>query len=495
MKNNIFIFGASGLLGRSIFKIFNLEYKVYGTYNFNNFKNLINFNYYKQKVVELKEFFVIQKINIIVNCIAERNVDICEKDWNISKKLNIEFLEDLIKICEELNVKLVHISTDYIYDGNNPPYSNISIPNPIQNYGISKLIGEYRIKNILNNFIIIRVPVLYSNEQKCLLESSPFQNIKLALDLSLNNKKIDNYNIRFPTNTEDVALFLLNHIDDIGCFNFSSINGLTKYDIIIKSCNILKLNYERFIPYNDKCKYRPVNTCFEYIFDCKYNFENDLFNILKTKYHDTFNPKEFLFLLDLDGTLLDTDIIHYDAYKKTFLELNIDIEFTEEIFFNLINHNNINIFLKENLDVKIISDAKKIKKQNMLENTKINTIYNSEIFIDFLIKNNYNYCVVTNTNNEIVEHYKKYNSTFSKIKNIITREDYINPKPNKECWDTALEKYYKGEKYIIGIENTSAGYESLKNITNYIYILKSIPINYDMDTYLFDNYKQILREK
>lgn len=491
-KNKIFIFGASGLLGRSIFKIFNRTNNIFGTYNNTEFKNLIKFNYYNTKVDSLKEFFIDEKINIIVNCVAERNIDICEKDWNLSFKLNIEFVEELIKICKELNIKLVHISTDYIYDGNNPPYSSISIPNPIQNYGISKLIAEYRIKNSLTNYIIIRVPVLYSNEQKFLMESSPLQNAKLALDLSLNNKKIDNYNIRFPTNTEDVAIFLLSHINDFGVFNFSNNKGMTKYDIVSKACNILNVSHNRFIPFNDRCKTRPINTCFENNFDCIYNFYDDLLNILKNKCHPKFNSKDFLFLIDLDGTLLDTDIVHYNAYKKTFMELNIDIEFTEIIFYNLINSNKMEDFLLKNIDTSKICTVKKIKKQKMFETLEINNIHNSEIFINFLIDNNYNYCVVTNTSNDIVEHYKKSNPNISKIKNIITREDYVNPKPNKECWETALEKYSKGEKYIIGIENTLSGYNSLKSITNYIYILKSLPIEYNMDTYLFNNYVQIM---
>ena len=161
MEENIFIFGASGLLGRSIFKIFKNNHTVYGTYSTNIFDSLIKFNYNEESIDVLKTFFIEKKINIIINCIAERNIDICERYWNKAFKLNVQFLEELIIICKELNIKLVHISTDYIYDGNKPPYSHNSIPNPIQNYGITKLISEYRIQNSLNNFIIIRVPVIF----------------------------------------------------------------------------------------------------------------------------------------------------------------------------------------------------------------------------------------------------------------------------------------------------------------------------------------------
>ena len=149
-------------------------------------------------------------------------------------------------------------------------------------------------------------------------------------------------------------------------------------------------------------------------------------------------------------------------------------------------------FLIKNVPKEMIITLKKMKYKKMMEVKEIDTICGSEIFINYLIENKYNYCVVTNTTSEIVNHYKKHNQLISKIENIITREDYKESKPSDECWKVALIKYNKDEKYIIGIENTLSGYESLKSVTNYIYILKSLPIIYSMDTYLFDNYKQII---
>ena len=67
-------------------------------------------------------------------------------------------------------------------------------------------------------------------------------------------------------------------------------------------------------------------------------------------------------------------------------------------------------------------------------------------------------------------------------------------KPESECWIKAINKYYKNEKFIIGIENTYAGYKSLKNITDHIYIVKNKNIDYtDIDTFLFDDYNQIIK--
>ena len=57
-----------------------------------------------------------------------------------------------------------------------------------------------------------------------------------------------------------------------------------------------------------------------------------------------------------------------------------------------------------------------------------------------------------------------------KLTNWISKDDYVNRKPNPECYNLAISKYYNNEKFIIGIENTIAGYNALKNITNIIYL-------------------------
>lgn len=69
-------------------------------------------------------------------------------------------------ICNKLNIKFIHISTDYVFDGLSQPNYPESVKNPLQNYGISKLISEYRVINNCNNYVIIRTPVLYSKLSK-----------------------------------------------------------------------------------------------------------------------------------------------------------------------------------------------------------------------------------------------------------------------------------------------------------------------------------------
>ena len=84
------------------------------------------------------------------------------------------------------------------------------------------------------------------------------------------------------------------------------------------------------------------------------------------------------------------------------------------------------------------------------------------------------------------------------IKNWVTRNDYTNAKPDGECYELAKQKYYKDEQYIVGIENTLVGYNSIKNITDCVYIITNKnEYEYDeikkKDVYIINDFLDILQ--
>jgi beta-phosphoglucomutase-like phosphatase (HAD superfamily) len=159
-------------------------------------------------------------------------------------------------------------------------------------------------------------------------------------------------------------------------------------------------------------------------------------------------------LIDLDGTLVNSENQHYECYKE-LIGLSKD-DFDSKNQYNNFNYDNEIKIKKDELFQTKIKDIKLIN--GALE------------FITFIINNNINYCIVTNTNKNNVRLYKEHLPILSKLTNWITREDYINKKPDSECYHLAISRYCKNEKFIIGIENTIAGYEALKKITDIIYI-------------------------
>jgi len=450
----ILVCGASGLLGKEICNKLELEKINYiGTYN----KNKINkSNYYNFD--EIDNLIINEKPTIIINCIVNRLVDECENNWNEIKKINIHIAEKLSKY----NIKIIHISTDYVFDGNKSPYYDNSITNPIQNYGMSKLLSELRVINNANNYLIIRVPVLFTDNYDNLNENAISQICKKMMDLTIPIIKEDDICIRRPVYIPILANFIYDCIikNYEGIYHFyNPIDKTTKYKMALEIKKIINKNNILIEP-NYEIGNRPYDTELrdnKYDITNYYKDNNNLSNLLNkcfSRYYHHTNLNDCFLLIDLDGTLINSEEQHYECYKEL-------IKLSKEDFDNK-NQNNILDFGNE---IK--------KRKDELFKTKIKDIklMNGAFeFITFIINNNINYCIVTNTNINNVKLYQEYLPILGKLTNWISREDYINKKPNPECYNLAISKYYKNEKFIIGIENTIAGYEALKNITNIIYL-------------------------
>ncbi|MDA9997929.1 dTDP-4-dehydrorhamnose reductase [Gammaproteobacteria bacterium] len=112
----------------------------------------------------LKKAIVKIKPTTIVNTSAYTSVDLAETNAALAFALNRDAVKNLAKICEEDGIRLIHISTDFVFDGNKTnPYLVSDLTNPINVYGKSKLAGEEQIiKNMNGNYSIIRTSWLYS---------------------------------------------------------------------------------------------------------------------------------------------------------------------------------------------------------------------------------------------------------------------------------------------------------------------------------------------
>ncbi len=113
---------------------------------------------------DVYSFFSKNSYDFCINCAAYTNVEQAEKTPEIAYSVNAEGVKNLALACKDNGVKLIHISTDYVFDGEKKEgYYPTDIPNPINEYGKSKLKGEQYIQEILNEYIIIRTSWLYSN--------------------------------------------------------------------------------------------------------------------------------------------------------------------------------------------------------------------------------------------------------------------------------------------------------------------------------------------
>lgn len=196
---NILVTGSNGQLGSEIKNIS----ANYSAYNF-NFVDISQLDITKHQDVE--KYVKKNNIDLIINCAAYTAVDKAESEPYFANEINHNAVANLAKICKNYNIKLIHISTDYIFDGNQiQPYKESDTPNPQSVYGQTKLDGEIAMKRINPaNSIIIRTAWVYSR----------FGNnfVKTMLSLAKTKEYIDvvNDQIGSPTNACDLACAILN---------------------------------------------------------------------------------------------------------------------------------------------------------------------------------------------------------------------------------------------------------------------------------------------
>ena len=108
--NNVLVCGASGMLGRTLCKsLKQSNISFIGTYNSNKCDGLIKMNFFDTE--EIKSKIINGRINVVVNLIAERRPNVCENDWKHTCDLNIKIVENLISVCNDLKIHLIHLST------------------------------------------------------------------------------------------------------------------------------------------------------------------------------------------------------------------------------------------------------------------------------------------------------------------------------------------------------------------------------------------------
>lgn len=189
----ILVTGSRGQLGTEIRNIAE-QYKAFYFY----FTDRITLNICD--TIEVKNFLSDNKIDAIVNCAAYTQVDAAENDPDNAFEVNSKAVANLVSISEVLKIKIIHISTDYVFDGTHHiPYKETDTTCPLGVYGKSKLAGELFLMNSDVNGIVIRTSWLYSQF------GSNFVKTILRLGAERNSLGVISDQIGSPTNAKDLA--------------------------------------------------------------------------------------------------------------------------------------------------------------------------------------------------------------------------------------------------------------------------------------------------
>lgn len=178
-----------------------------------------------------------------INCAAYTNVEQAEKDPKQAYSVNAEGVKNLALACKENDTILIHISTDYVFDGEKTePYTIHDIPNPINEYGKSKLAGEKYIQKILSNHFIVRTSWLYSKEFGKNFYQTILKKAKTEKEIFITDKQTG-----CPTNTENLVEYLLklvtNNKNEYGIYHFCDKEAMTWFDFAEKIIRENNLNH------------------------------------------------------------------------------------------------------------------------------------------------------------------------------------------------------------------------------------------------------------
>ena len=182
------------------------------------------------------------QIELIINCAAYTDVSGSETNKNQAIKVNSGGIKNLVEICEEKKIKMIHFSTDYVYNSDNlSPINEESNINPINYYGISKREGEKIIEKSSSDSIIIRTSWLYS------MYGNNF--VKTMIKKGENQEKIYVVNDQFgcPTYSKDLVectlnIIVSNKLNNYKVYNFSNEGYTNWYDFTKKIFELKKIN-------------------------------------------------------------------------------------------------------------------------------------------------------------------------------------------------------------------------------------------------------------
>lgn len=189
------------------------------------------------KECEIIANFNLVQPDIVINCAAYTAVDKAETDQELANTINHLAIGTLAGLCYAAGAKLLHISTDYVFDGASPiAYKEDDLPNPKSVYGVTKLAGEIACRKKCPDSIIIRTAWVYSEY------GNNFVKTMLRLMTERETLSVVNDQIGSPTYAADLAQVLLTILDstkwEAGIYHYSNEGEISWYDFAVDIKNL-----------------------------------------------------------------------------------------------------------------------------------------------------------------------------------------------------------------------------------------------------------------
>jgi len=206
----ILITGSNGLLGQNLVQLlynnpnYNIIATSLGENRISSFPDLLYQPLDITNEEDVNEVFIKYNPDIVINTAAMTNVDACENDREACWDMNVNAVKYLLNNCERKNTHLIHLSTDFVFDGEDGPYEETDLPNPLSYYGESKYASEQLlIKSEYKNWAIARTIIVYG-----VVEKMSRSNVVLWAKSALEKGEpinVVNDQFRSPTHASDLA--------------------------------------------------------------------------------------------------------------------------------------------------------------------------------------------------------------------------------------------------------------------------------------------------
>lgn len=250
MGKKILITGANGQLGRALNQILKAnEYSDFTVINTNRGEATAYcpISLDVSNPVAVMNLVQSMKPDIIINCATMTAVDLCEKEEEMAYRINAVGPKNLAIAANEMGAKLIHVSTDYVFDGESEtPYKEEDIPAPKSVYGMTKYQGEEFVKHHCVNYFIVRTAWLYG-------EGNNFVRTMLRLSEERNEIRVVDDQYGSPTSAIELAkaIIKLMNTEEYGIYHCTCEGAVTWYEFA-KEIFRLKMKDVKVIPITTK---------------------------------------------------------------------------------------------------------------------------------------------------------------------------------------------------------------------------------------------------
>ena len=244
----VLVTGSNGLLGQKITEniLLNKQYNLVATSKGSNRYPVQDGYVYAEMDIldpgQVRNVVAQYKPDAIIHTAAMTNVDTCQVEKKLAQALNVEAVKTLIAVCETMNIQLIHLSTDFVFDGEAGPYEESARPNPLSFYGETKAAAEELVSKSHCRWSIIRTILVYG-----IVKDMSRSNIVLWAKNALEKGtplNVVNDQWRMPTLAEDLAVACLAAVehDATGIYHISGKDMMSVSELVARVADYYKLN-------------------------------------------------------------------------------------------------------------------------------------------------------------------------------------------------------------------------------------------------------------